>query len=314
MPGSPETSLAAIRAELSAFVRRAQGELCAALEQADGAGRFGADAWERPGGGGGLTRDLSDGALLEKAGVSVSEVFGTLDAASARRLDAAAGPGRSAPPAGGAPETFFAAGLSLVLHPRSPFVPTAHLNVRFLQRGARAWFGGGADLTPHYLFDEDCAHFHRALRDPCERLAPGAYARMKRACDAYFFLRHRGEHRGVGGIFFEDLGGDPARELAFVQDLVAAFPRAYLPIGERRRALPWGERERRWQEIRRGRYAEFNLVLDRGTLFGLETSGRIESVLMSLPPTVRWVYDHRPEPGSPEARLLEVLRAPRDWA
>ena len=209
---------------------------------------------------------------------------------------------------------FAAAGLSVVVHPRSPLVPTAHMNVRFLARGGEGWFGGGADLTPYYLFDEDCAHFHRVLKELCERHVPGRHAALKRGADDYFFLRHRGEHRGVGGIFFDDLGGDLDRALAFVSELPRAFLAAWLPIAERRKDLPFGEAERRWQEIRRGRYVEFNLVHDRGTVFGLETGGRIESVLMSLPPRVRWPYDFRPPEGSREAALLEVLRAPRDWA
>jgi len=288
-------------ADMAAFVRAMQDELCAALERADGAARFGRDAWDRPGGGGGVTRALQGGALLEKAGVNVSEVQGQLDAAFARRLP---GDGTS----------FAAAGLSVVLHPASPYVPTAHMNVRLLRRGSRTWLGGGSDLTPCYLFDEDCVHFHRTLRDAVERHLPGSYPRLKAACDAYFHLRHRGEARGVGGVFFDDLGGDPAVELALAKELARAFLPAWLPIAERRRGLPWGERERTWQEIRRGRYVEFNLVLDRGTAFGLETSGRTESVLMSMPPRARWVYAHAPEPGSPEARLLEVLRSPREWA
>jgi coproporphyrinogen III oxidase len=276
--------------------RGLQGEICDALERADGGGHFGTDPWERPGGGGGLTRVLAEGGLFEKAAVNTSEVFGALDAAL------------------GAGEEFAATGLSLIVHPRSPMVPTAHLNVRFVRRGPRAWFGGGADLTPYYLFEDDAARFHRTLRAACERHLPGAWPRLKRACDDYFFLRHRGEHRGVGGVFFEDLGGDPWKELEFAKDLARSFLEAYLPVVERRRHLPWGERERFWQEVRRGRYVEFNLVHDRGTAFGLETSGRIESILVSLPPRVRWVYDHRPEPGSAEARLIEVLRSPRDWA
>jgi coproporphyrinogen III oxidase len=300
----PDDELAALRDEMSRFVRAQQAEICAALERADGTGRFASDAWERPGGGGGLSRVLQDGAVFEKAGVGVSEVHGALEPGFARRLG------------GGEAKAFAAVGLSLVLHPRSPLVPTVHLNVRLIQRGGSAWFGGGADLTPYYLFEEDARHFHAVLREVCERHAPepGAYARYKQAADAYFFLKHRGEHRGVGGLFFEDLPSPPNVQRAFVEGVARAFLPAYLPIVERRRALPWGEPERRWQEIRRGRYVEFNLVLDRGTVFGLETGGRTESILMSLPPRVRWIYDHHPEPDSAEARLLETLRSPRDWA
>ncbi|HEX9053223.1 MAG TPA: oxygen-dependent coproporphyrinogen oxidase [Anaeromyxobacter sp.] len=299
-PAPPET-LDRLRAELARRAAAAQRELCEALEALDGAARFSTDAWERAGGGGGVARVLQDGAVLEKACANVSDVHGALAPSLGARL----------PGDGGG---FAAAGLSVVIHPLSPFVPTAHLNVRFLARGGAGWFGGGADLTPCYLFDEDCAHFHRVLRELCDRHLPGRHAALKRAADEYFFLRHRGEHRGVGGIFFDDLGGDLDRALAFVSELPRAFLAAWLPIAGRRRDLPWGERERRWQEIRRGRYAEFNLVLDRGTAFGLETGGRIESVLVSLPPRVRWAYDHRPEPGSREAALVELLRAPRDWA
>ncbi|ACG73092.1 Coproporphyrinogen oxidase [Anaeromyxobacter sp. K] len=299
-PASPEL-LARLRAGMAETVRALQEEICAALERADGAARFAADPWERPGGGGGESRVLQDGAVLEKAGVNVSEVHGELPDALARKVQGEGG-------------AFTAVGLSVVVHPASPMAPTAHMNVRLLSRGGGAWFGGGADLTPYYLFEEDCRHFHAVLRDACERHAPGSYARHKRAADAYFYLRHRGEHRGVGGIFYEDAGDDLERELAFAGEMGRAFLRAYLPILERRRAAPFGEAERRWQEIRRGRYVEFNLVWDRGTVFGLETSGRTESILMSLPPRVRWVYDHRPAPGSREAALLDVLRAPRDWA
>jgi coproporphyrinogen III oxidase len=286
---------------MAAAVHVLQDEICAALEAVDGQARFRSDRWERPGGGGGVTRVLADGEVFEKAGVNVSEVSGELSAALGARVQGEGG-------------EFAAVGLSIVVHPRSPMVPTAHANVRFLRRGDAAWFGGGADLTPYYLFEEDCVHFHRVLRDACERYEPGSYARHKRTADEYFFLKHRGEHRGVGGIFFEDLGGDLDRELAFAKDVGRAFLAAYVPIVERRHALPHGAAERRWQEIRRGRYVEFNLVWDRGTVFGLETAGRTESILMSLPPAVRWVYDHQPAPGSREAALVEVLRSPRDWA
>jgi coproporphyrinogen III oxidase len=291
----------AIRKEMDRWTRDLQEEICSALERADGAGHFGRDAWLRSGGGGGTTRVLAEGALFEKAAVNVSHVHGRLDPAFARRLQ-------------GEGEDFAAVGLSLILHPRSPMVPTSHANLRFIVQGAKAWFGGGADLTPYYLFEEDAAHFHRTLRAACDRHHPAWYPRFKKACDDYFFLPHRGERRGVGGIFFEDPGGDPEQELSFVRDFGQAFLSAYLPIAERRHPLPWGERERAWQEIRRGRYVEFNLLHDRGTLFGLQTGGRVEAILSSLPPRVRWAYGHEPEPGSPEAKLLEVLRSPREWA
>jgi coproporphyrinogen III oxidase len=296
----PTPDLDRVHREMAEAAALLQADICAALERADDAARFGTDAWERPGGGGGVTRVLQDGALLEKAGVNVSNVHGALAPEEARRL-------------GGDGPGFAAAGLSIVVHPRSPLVPTAHMNVRFLRRGAAAWIGGGADLTPYYLFEDDVRHFHGVLRRVCERHGQ-SYAAHKKAADDYFFLRHRGEHRGVGGLFFDGLSGDLDAALAFARDVAGTFLDAYLPIVLRRRDLPYGEPERAWQEIRRGRYVEFNLVYDRGTVFGLETSGRIESILMSLPPRVRWPYDVRPAPGSREAALLEVLRAPREWA
>jgi coproporphyrinogen III oxidase len=287
--------------EMDARVRAAQDLLVGALERADGAGRFGRDAWDRPGGGGGISRVLDGGALLQKAGVNVSRVHGRLPPELEGRLP------------GDGPE-FQAVGLSVVLHPRSPRVPTAHVNVRLLVHGGKAWFGGGSDLTPHYLVEEDARHFHRTWKALCDRHDPAWYPRFKAACDAYFHLPHRGEHRGVGGIFFEDLGGDAARELDFATEIAPTFLEAWLPIAGRRRDEPWGEREREWQEIRRGRYVEFNLLQDRGTVFGLQTGGRTESILMSLPPRVRWTYGHAPAPGSEEERLLEVVRRPREWA
>jgi coproporphyrinogen III oxidase len=209
---------------------------------------------------------------------------------------------------------FFAAGISLIVHPRSPLVPTMHANVRYIVQGGKAWFGGGADLTPYYLFEEDARHFHATLRAACDAHDPAYYPAFKRRCDEYFFLRHRGEARGVGGIFFEDLGGDLAKEFALVESVGRAIAPAYAPVVERRKAAPWTDAQRAWQEIRRGRYVEFNLLYDRGTAFGLETRGRTESILVSMPPRVRWVYAHEPAPGSEEARLVEVLRAPREWA
>jgi coproporphyrinogen III oxidase len=286
---------------MQAFVEGLQEELCVALEALDGGARFSLDVWERPGGGGGRTRVLQEGAVFEKGGVNASSVWGELDEAFARKL-------------GGDGRDFFATGVSLILHPRSPLVPTVHANFRFIQQGGKAWFGGGADLTPHYLFDEDAEHFHRTLQAVCEKHAPGSYARFKEAADRYFWLPHRGEGRGVGGIFFEDTGREPEAEFAFVQECARAFLPAYLPIVARRKDLPFTEAQRAWSEIRRGRYVEFNLVQDRGTLFGLQTAGRVESILVSLPPKVRWVYDRQPVPGSEEARLLDVLRHPRAWA
>lgn len=288
------------------FFSELQGELCRALAEADGGTDFTTDAWQRPGGGGGVARVLEGGAVFEKAGVNWSNVDGELPAEIADHMP---GTGRA----------FRAAGISLVLHPRSPMVPTTHANFRCLMKGDALWFGGGADLTPYYFFREDAEHFHRTLAEVCERHpAVADYDRFKAWCDEYFFLPHRGETRGIGGVFFDYLGAkgepvaDPELVFAFVQDLAKAFIAAYLPIVQRRQPLPYGETERAWQLRRRGRYVEFNLIHDRGTLFGLKTNGRIESILMSLPPLVRWDYDVMEQPGSPEAELLHHLR-PTDW-
>lgn len=289
-----------MKQRMQQFVEELQDTICAALEAEDGTAKFREDRWTRPGGGGGRTRVMQDGAVFEKAGVSTSAVFGELEEAFAKRLQ---GEGRS----------FFATGVSLVLHPRSPLVPTVHANFRYIEQGPKAWFGGGADLTPYYLFDEDARHFHRTLKAASDPFDPAFYPRAKKVCDEYFFLKHRGEARGVGGVFFENMGGTLEAEYPLVRSVGEAFLPAYLPIVQRRKGLPFSAAQREWQEIRRGRYVEFNLVYDRGTVFGLETSGRTESILMSLPPRVRWVYDHHPQPGSEEARLVEVLKSPREW-
>jgi len=285
----------------AAYFRDLQDRLCAALEAVDGSGRFREDSWRREGGGGGRTRVLSEGGVFEKAGVNFSEVAGQMSEEFAGQLP---GQGRD----------FTATGISLVLHPRSPMVPTVHANFRFLTKGAREWFGGGADLTPYYPYREDVVHFHRAWKQVCARHAGVVdYRRLKEWCDEYFFLPHRGEARGVGGIFFDYLEGDREQVFAFVRACGDGFPGAYLPIVERRRQEAYTARQRAFQEFRRGRYAEFNLLYDRGTLFGLKTGGRVESIFMSLPPVVRWEYDHHAEPGSREAELYEFLK-PRDWA
>jgi coproporphyrinogen III oxidase len=305
---------------VATYFRELQDRITAALEGADGGARFREDAWTRSGGGGGRTRVLADGALFEKAGVNFSDVHGELRPEMERVL-----PGEGA--------RFRATGVSLVLHPKSPRVPTMHANVRHIQRGSRGWFGGGMDLTPYYVVPGDAAHFHRTLRAACDAHDPSFYRRFKRWCDDYFFLPHRNEPRGVGGIFFDYLGagaeataGQPAAEpvspreadpeavFAFTRAVGDAILPAYLPIVERRRAEPWGERERRWQVLRRGRYVEFNLLYDRGTVFGLKTDGRVESILMSLPPETRWEYGFAPEPGSVEAASLEAICAKADWA
>jgi coproporphyrinogen III oxidase len=288
-----------LTAEAGEIVRTLQRQICAAIERVDGQAKFQLDSWQRAGGGGGLTGILSDGAVFEKAGVNTSVVHGEL---TKEMQSALPGDGPS----------FFATGVSLVLHPQNPYVPTTHANFRFLRRGRTAWFGGGADLTPYYPFLNDAAHFHRQLAAACNRHDPDFYRRFKAWCDEYFYLRHRQETRGVGGIFFDYLPADLPSVLPFWKDAGAAFLPAYLPIVERRKDTPFGERQRRFQLYRRGRYVEFNLLYDRGTVFGLRTDGRVESILMSLPPLVRWDYDVRPEPGSEEAQLADFLR-PRDY-
>jgi coproporphyrinogen III oxidase len=285
-----------------------QDRLCVALASEDGAAQFRTDTWERPGGGGGRSRVLSEGAVLEKAGVNFSHVSGDAlpPSASAARPELA---GRS----------FQAMGVSLVIHPRNPYAPTSHANVRLFiaEKAGEApvwWFGGGYDLTPYYGFEEDCIHWHRTAAAACAPFGADVYARYKRWCDEYFHLRHRREPRGIGGLFFDDLndwGFD--RCFAFLRAVGDSYLEAYLPILGRRKNTPYGERERAFQLYRRGRYVEFNLVYDRGTPFGLQSDGRTEAILMSLPPLVRWEYDYRPEPGSPEARLLSEFLIDRDW-
>jgi coproporphyrinogen III oxidase len=299
-------SVAVDREAVKAWLLGLQDRICVALEQADGAGQFRRDAWQRAEGGGGESRVLRDGALLEQGGVNFSHVMG-------RNLPPSATQHR--PELAGA--SFEAMGLSLVLHPLNPYVPTTHMNVRFFiaDRAGQPplwWFGGGFDLTPYYPFDEDVLHWHRTARAACPDEA--TYAAHKKWCDEYFYLRHRGETRGVGGLFFDDLNaGGFETCFAYQRSVGDAFLPAWLPIAERRRGLAWGERERRFQLYRRGRYVEFNLVYDRGTLFGLQSGGRTESILMSLPPLVRWEYDWHPEAGSPEARLYADFLRPRDW-
>ncbi|MBL8798409.1 MAG: oxygen-dependent coproporphyrinogen oxidase [Planctomycetia bacterium] len=289
-----------LKTETAHYFRELQDRICQGLEAVDGR-PFHEDHWQREGGGGGRTRVLLEGGVFEKAGVNFSEVTGQMSEEFAKQVP---GEGRD----------FTATGVSLVLHPRNPLAPTVHANFRFIAKGDKQWFGGGADLTPYYPFREDVIHFHRVWKTVCDRHAPPVdHARFKKWCDDYFFLTHRQEPRGIGGIFFDYLEGDLTKTFAFVRDAGDAFLEAYLPILQRRKALPHGERERRWQEFRRGRYVEFNLIYDRGTTFGLKTGGRTESILMSLPPVVRWLYDYQPEPGSREAELYDYLK-PRDWA
>ncbi|MFP5505127.1 MAG: oxygen-dependent coproporphyrinogen oxidase [Gammaproteobacteria bacterium] len=284
-----------------------QDRICTALAGLDGHA-FHEDAWDRPGGGGGRSRVLEEGALFEKAGINFSRVHGAgLPASATAHRPELAG------------RDFEAMGVSLVIHPRNPYVPTSHANVRFfIARKPDAepvwWFGGGFDLTPYYGFEEDARHWHRTAHAACAPFGDDVYPRYKQWCDDYFYLKHRSEPRGIGGLFFDDLNADGfARSFDFMQSVGDHYLPAYVPIVERRRDIAYGEREREFQLYRRGRYVEFNLVYDRGTLFGLQSGGRTESILMSLPPRVAWRYDWHPEPGSPEARLYDEFLKPRDW-
>lgn len=285
-----------------------QDRLTQTLQQEDGGADFIEEAWQRSGGGGGRTRVLRGGDLFEQGGINFSHVFGASLPVSAtvRRPELAA-------------RAYQAMGVSLVMHPRNPYVPTSHLNVRFFmaeKAGAEPvwWFGGGFDLTPYYGFEEDAIHWHRVARAACLPFGAEVHPLLKRQCDEYFFLKHRDEPRGIGGLFFDDLDEwGFARSLALLQSVGDHYLPAYLPIVQRRKDLAWGERERAFQKYRRGRYVEFNLVYDRGTLFGLQSGGRTESILMSLPPEVSWRYGWHPEPGSPEAALYERFLVARDW-
>ena len=276
-----------------------QERIVAALEVVDRKG-FLRDSWQRPEGGGGTSCIVEEGQVFERAGVNFSHVHG-------RQLPPSASAAR--PEIAGRP--YEAMGVSLVLHPRNPYCPTVHMNVRFFSAGETWWFGGGMDLTPYYGFEDDARHFHRTCRDALTPFGADYYPRFKKWCDDYFYLKHRGEPRGIGGIFFDDLSNDHAFKLT--QSVGDHLLQAYLPILERRKAHPHGERERAFQAYRRGRYVEFNLVYDRGTLFGLQSGGRTESILMSLPPRVAWRYEWKPEPGSAEEELYLDFLKPRDW-
>lgn len=290
------------------YLLNLQNNICDDLSEADGGKRFVEDSWERAEGGGGRSRVLTDGKVIEKGGVNFSHVMGEQMPASAtaHRPELA---GRR----------FEAMGVSLVIHPRNPFVPTSHANVRFFiaeKEGADPvwWFGGGYDLTPYYGNDEDCVHWHQTAKNACEPFGSSVYADYKKWCDEYFYLKHRDEPRGVGGLFFDDLnqwGFD--KSFAFMRAVGDSYTQAYVPIINKRKSLPYTEAQRDFQLYRRGRYVEFNLVYDRGTLFGLQTGGRTESILMSLPPLVRWEYNWNPEPGTHEARLYEHYLQPKDW-
>jgi coproporphyrinogen III oxidase len=293
-----------------AFIQNLQDDICRSIEEIDGQAKFEQDLWDRPGGGGGRTRIIENGGVFEKGGVNISAVHGKLPASMQNyfKVD---------------DSNFFACGLSLVLHPENPMVPTVHANWRYFElydkEGQKidAWFGGGLDLTPYYLFEEDAAHFHRVCKEACDRHDPEFYPNYKEKCDAYFHNHHRQEARGIGGLFFDYLKETEKMSLQqwydFVTDVAQNFLNAYVPIANRRKNLPYTEAQREWQEVRRGRYVEFNLVHDKGTLFGLKTNGRIESILMSLPPRVRWQYNKQVEEGSEEQQLIEVLKNPKSW-
>lgn len=293
-----------------AYIQNLQDQICQGLEAVDGSTKFREDLWNRSEGGGGRTRVIENGAVFEKGGVNISAVHGKLPDTMQKMF----GVGEA---------DFFACGLSLVIHPKNPMVPTVHANWRYFEmydeQGniMQSWFGGGQDLTPYYLFEEDARHFHQTCKTACDQHNPEFYPKYKQQCDAYFWNTHRKEARGIGGLFFDYCKANEQMSMAqwydFVTEVGNSFLQAYVPIVQRRKDLPYTPEQRTWQEIRRGRYVEFNLVHDKGTLFGLKTNGRIESILMSLPPHVQWVYDHHPEAGSPEEKLIQVLENPRNW-
>ncbi len=292
------------------YIQQLQDTICAALEQIDTKAKFHQDEWQREQGGGGRTRVIENGNVFEKGGVNISAVHGPLPKAMQDYFKVGE-------------VDFFACGLSLVIHPKNPFVPTTHANWRYFEmydksgNVLKSWFGGGQDLTPYYLFEEDAKHFHKICKEACDKHHPEFYRKYKKQCDEYFWNTHRGEGRGIGGLFFDYL--QPSEEMSsqkwydFVTEVGNSFVEAYTPIVNRRKDMPYTEEHRNWQEIRRGRYVEFNLIHDKGTLFGLKTNGRIESILMSLPPHVQWVYNHQPEEGSEEEKLIKVLQNPQEW-
>jgi len=300
--------MAVDKLQVKAFLMALQDQICQALAREDGAADFVEDSWQRAEGGGGRSRVLTQGAVFEQAGVNFSHVFGDKMPASATahrpELD-----GRR----------FESMGVSLVIHPHNPYVPTSHANVRFFIAEKEGedpvwWFGGGFDLTPFYPFEEDVVHWHQVAFDTCAPFGADIYSKYKAWCDDYFYLKHRGETRGVGGLFFDDLNQwGFEQSFAFMRAVGESYINAYVPIVAKRKDTPYGERERQFQLYRRGRYVEFNLVFDRGTLFGLQSGGRTESILMSMPPLVRWQYGYEPEAGSPEARLYERYLQPQDW-
>jgi coproporphyrinogen III oxidase len=299
-----------MKEQFVSYIRNLQNTITSALEEIDGKATFKEDHWKRPEGGGGRTRVIENGAVFEKGGVNISEVFGEL-------------PESMQPYFGVKNANFFACGLSLVLHPKNPFLPTVHANWRYFEMYNKqgeivdSWFGGGQDLTPYYLFEEDAKHFHQVCKTACDKHHPNFYPEYKKKCDDYFYNTHRGESRGIGGLFFDYLKASDTMSMQdwynFVTEVGDSFLEAYLPIVKKRKDYSYTKEQRDWQEIRRGRYVEFNLVHDKGTLFGLKTNGRIESILMSLPPHVQWCYDHHPEKESEEEKLIEVLKSPKNW-
>ena len=300
-----------MRQSMIDMVHAIQDEICEALRSIDGVD-YRQDEWTREEGGGGRSRVFSGGNVFEKAGVNVSVVHGTLSPQAAQTM----GGGHELQ---GKDLDFFATGISLVLHPHNPMAPTVHANYRYFERGEGKkegswWFGGGADLTPSYLFEEDAKHFHQVLKNACDNHKVADYPAYKKWCDDYFHIKHRGERRGLGGIFFDDLRNHKKEAcFAFVTDCAESFLESYLPILERRKNMEYDEHHKEWQQVRRGRYVEFNLVYDRGTTFGLKTNGRIESILMSLPLTARWEYCHEIKPDSEEERMQTLLKNPIDW-
>lgn len=292
------------------YIQNLQLTITSELERIDGSAKFRKDQWQREGGGGGLTMVIENGDVYEKGGVNISKVYGDLPETMQKALNVSAG-------------KFFACGLSMVIHPKSPKIPTTHANWRYFEMYDEngnitdQWFGGGQDLTPYYLVEEDAVHWHSVCKRVCDEHHPEFYAKYKKECDEYFWNSHRGEARGIGGLFFDYLKPKEDLDIDFWYDFVTAvgdsFLEAYIPIVEKHKHETYSEAEKNWQEIRRGRYVEFNLIHDRGTLFGLKTNGRIESILMSLPPLVQWHYNHHPEPGSEEEKLVKVLENPREW-
>lgn len=297
------------RDEISQWFTELQQDICNQLEAADGKGEFVSDVWGRTGGGGGVSRVLQDGAVIEKGGVNFSAVWGTTPAQTLKTLQL---------PEGNDAPDFFATGVSIVMHPHNPMVPIIHMNVRYFElSNGTWWFGGGIDLTPHYVDVQDAAWFHRQLKEVCDPHHASYYPAFKRWADDYFFLRHRNETRGVGGIFFDHLNQKDnftkRDRFSFVKSVGSAFAPIYTHLMEKNKGAPYGEREKRWQYLRRGRYVEFNLVWDRGTRFGLETEGRTESILMSLPPQAKWVYNDVPERNSPEEYTQRYLKKEIEW-